>query len=633
MRFNRKAIVLSIVLASLLLFSFFLCRHYRPEVKPNNEAFLHTLNSFRDFERFAGTPLDDAYPTITTVKVVYDLRGKQMYYINSHLFRLHYDFCSKVLGYKLGLRLFNMANYGDQREFYLANINYLKGNRRFVLEFGPSDEIDSLQIIEMYSLVSRSAFFKDSLLLLLNNTNTLRYFGRDAAIPTCDINTLSNGIKYQSIQTGTCTGRLIICRDVKKQFLSILPNDVIVVKGTPTEIPLCKAIISDCFQTPLSHIQVLSHNKKTPSAYLATVFENDSVLKYEGKQVKLVVTEDTIVVTAASSEAISDQPAKTITLPLNTTVKTIVGIEDCKKLGNADIGAKARGFTDLKTISDDNKNLFVIPEGAFVIPFFFYQQHLEQAGVNPLLSSLSQCKIYDTRKMDSLLSCIRKAINATPVSPQLLKAVSEKIVTNKAGNSYRFRSSSNAEDLLNFSGAGLYESKTAKVRDPKKTVERAIRKVWASMYNYRAYQERRFSGIEEKTVAMSILVHRSFPDEDINGVIITMNIYRDDYPGIVINAQKGDVSTVDPPDSVTCEQLILTENRLMNPFSKKISARYITYSSLNPEGPLLSYDQLVLLKKSTDAIVSFYKSKNNAWDIEFKFDAGKLYIKQARPYR
>ena len=132
---------------------------------------------------------------------------------------------------------------------------------------------------------------------------------------------------------------------------------------------------------------------------------------------------------------------------------------------------------------------------------------------------------------------------------------------------------------------------------------------------------------------MSILAHRNFPSEDINGVAISKNIYRDDFPGIIINAQKGDVSTVSPPDSVICEQLILTENKVMNPFSKKVSAKYLCYSSLHPEGPLLDYDQLLRLQRSMNAIKSFYESKKLSWDIEFKFERSDLYIKQVRPYK
>ncbi|MES2679870.1 MAG: PEP/pyruvate-binding domain-containing protein [Bacteroidota bacterium] len=634
MRSEKKIFFLILFLAIAVLILQLVYRHYRIEkVSPNDQAFLHTLNSFSEFQQFAGAPLDDAYPGITSVKAVYDLRRKEIYFINSHLYRLHYDFCSKVLGYQLGLRLFNIANYGNQRDYYLANINYLEKDKRFVLEFGSSDEIDSLQIIEMYEQVSKNTFFKNELRLLLNNTNTIHYFEKQPAIPTCDLSALNGGLSYQAIQEGVCVGRLVICEDLKARYLFVRPGDILIVRGTPAEIPLCKAIISDCFQTPLSHIQVLSHNKNMPSAYLKNVFTNENIKKYDGKIVSIAVNSDTVLITMSAENVTMLRPEKQVLLPLHSTIKSIVPISQCGTLTNADIGTKAKGLSDLKIISEENEGLFRVPEGAFVIPFYFYKQHLQQAKIEPLLLALKQCELDQTARIDSLLSRIRAAIKNTALSAELLREVNEQISSNNNGTSYRFRSSSNAEDLLNFSGAGLYDSKTGQVGHKKKTVEKAIKKVWAGMYNYRAYQERSVANINENTAAMSVLVHRSFPDEDLNGVIITKNIYRSDYPGIVVNAQKGDVSTVSPPDSVQCEQFILTENSLMNPFSKKVSAKYLCYSSLHPTGPLLTYDQLLLLQRSVKSITTYYAEKKLAWDLEFKFEKNKLYIKQVRPYR
>ncbi|HOZ88295.1 MAG TPA: PEP/pyruvate-binding domain-containing protein, partial [Bacteroidia bacterium] len=449
----------------------------------------------------------------------------------------------------------------------------------------------------------------------------------------CDLSALSGGLNYQAIGEGVCVGRLVICEDLKALYLSVRPNDIIVVRGTPAEIPLCKAIISDCFQTPLSHIQVLSHNKNMPSAYLRNVFSNENIKKYEGKIVRLSVKKDTVLITLSVGAATMHRPAKQVLLPLHTTLKTVIPIAQCAGFTNADIGTKAKGLSDLKIISEENDGLFHVPEGAFVIPFYFYKQHVQQAAIEPLLLALKHCDLGQTGRIDSLLSQIREAIKNTPLSAELLRQVNAQISNNNNGAGYRFRSSSNAEDLLNFSGAGLYDSKTGQVGHKKKTVEKAIKKVWAGMYNYRAYQERSAANINENTAAMSVLVHRSFPNEDLNGVIITKNIYRLDYPGIIVNAQKGDVSTVSPPEGVQCEQLILTENSLMNPFSKKVSAKYLCYSSLHPTGPLLTYEQLQLLQQSVKAITSYYAERNLAWDLEFKFEQNKLYIKQVRPYR
>jgi len=54
----------------------------------------------------------------------------------------------------------------------------------------------------------------------------------------------------------------------------------------------------------------------------------------------------------------------------------------------------------------------------------------------------------------------------------------------------RFRSSTNAEDIKGFNGAGLYDSYTAELDNPKKTVEEAIKKVYASLWTLRGFDER-----------------------------------------------------------------------------------------------------------------------------------------------
>jgi hypothetical protein len=211
MKSSKRIVFIIGVFTCLFLLVQLVYNYNRTERIPQNEiAFLLTLSTSTEFQKFSGAPLDNAYPGISSVKVVYDLHRKQIYFVNSNLYKLHYDFCNKVLGYKLGLDLFNIANYGSKREYYLANINYVKSSNQYVLEFGSFDEIDSLQIIDMYKHVSTSAFMKGDLQLLLNNTNTVRYFTNQNKLPTCDLSALNEGLTYHMIQAGSCVVRLMI---------------------------------------------------------------------------------------------------------------------------------------------------------------------------------------------------------------------------------------------------------------------------------------------------------------------------------------------------------------------------------------------------------------------------------------
>ncbi len=80
------------------------------------------------------------------------------------------------------------------------------------------------------------------------------------------------------------------------------------------------------------------------------------------------------------------------------------------------------------------------------------------------------------------------------------------------------RSSSNSEDLPGFSGAGLYT--TVPNVTQADALTRAVLAVWASVYNFEAYEARRAAGIGDDAVTMAVLVQLAAPS-DSSGVMIT----------------------------------------------------------------------------------------------------------------
>lgn len=92
----------------------------------------------------------------------------------------------------------------------------------------------------------------------------------------------------------------------------------------------------------------------------------------------------------------------------------------------------------------------------------------------------------------------------------------------------------NCEDLEQFNGAGLYDSVPLsgdELADRTK-VQRAIKQVWASVWNHRAVRERDFYKIPHKDVNMAILVqpyldnkmNGSLAKVQVNGVCITHDV-------------------------------------------------------------------------------------------------------------
>ena len=75
----------------------------------------------------------------------------------------------------------------------------------------------------------------------------------------------------------------------------------------------------------------------------------------------------------------------------------------------------------------------------------------------------------------------------------------------------RYRSSTNNEDLPGFNGAGLYDSKTQKPSETEDDgIDKSLKQVYASMWNFRAFTEREFHRIDHSAAAMGVVVHPNY---------------------------------------------------------------------------------------------------------------------------
>ena len=140
---------------------------------------------------------------------------------------------------------------------------------------------------------------------------------------------------------------------------------------------------------------------------------------------------------------------------------------------------------------------------------------------------------------------------------------------------------------------------------------------------------------------MALLVHRSFPEEEANGVALTNNPFDPSGldPAFYVNVQVGDTSVVLPPPGVTADSFLYYFDRTDQPVT------YLSTSSLTDNGAtVLSRTQLFELGSALDRIRSFFAPVYGvgatwwAMDVEFKFDGlpgqePELFVKQARPYQ
>ncbi|OXA97986.1 pyruvate, phosphate dikinase [Flavobacterium oncorhynchi] len=599
-----------------------------------------TLSDYEAFKAFRGKPLSDKFSNIESVKVIYDLRKQKMYYFNSTLIPLHYDFALNYLHYNQDLEVFNNENYSNtqkDRDFLLGNLNHIKGTDKWIFELAASDRMPIPLIERFFNLVINSTFIGKKLKFYLNNPEQMEWFQQNKfKIPCVKSDYIFNELTYQEVVSGSNIGILKQYKIKDLERIKPNSNEIVILDGTPDVLPNVRGIIVNELQTPLSHLVLLGKNRKIPIMAYTKVFKDTNINKLLSKKVELKIEVDTFFIKETDKKIVEKVNSKKKELTIDNTVTDLVDLSKIPKKGVNYIGSKAQNMAYLIAVSKEIP--FKTPENAHAIPFYFYTKHIQKESISPLISEL----LTSTKKDSAIwvnkqLKKIRDAIKKEPVDPLLIAKLNETF-KNAQFKNFRFRSSTNAEDLDDFNGAGLYDSKTGILGDSIKTFEKAIKQVWASVWNEASYNERELFGIDQHNIAMGILVHRSFPDELANGVIITKNIFRENFPGITVNIQKGENSVVKPEKGEICEQFVAYHfNSGTNDDDFDID--YTSISNLNNNEPLLSrkeMSRLFLVSSKIEEKMYRYWRKNtyHPVDIEFKIvgENRDLYIKQVRPF-
>ena len=606
----------------------------------NAQKHSSTLPDYEAFKAFRGKPLSDKFSNIESVKVIYDLRKQKMYYFNSTLIPLHYDFALNYLHYNKDLEVFNNENYSNtqkDRDFLLGNLNHIKGTDKWIFELAASDHMPIPLIERFFNLVINSTFIGKNLKFYLNNPEQMEWFQQNKFKISCvKSDYIFNELTYQEVVSGSNIG---ILKQYKiKDLESRKPNsnEIVILDGTPDVLPNVRGIIVNELQTPLSHLVLLGKNRKIPIMAYTKVFKDTNINKLLSKKVELKIEVDTFFIKETDKKIVEKVNSKKKKLTIDNTVTDLVDLSKIPKKGVNYIGSKAQNMAYLIAVSKEIP--FRTPENAHAIPFYFYTKHIQKESISPLISELLTSTKKDSAVwVNKQLKKIRDAIKKEPVDPVLIAKLNETF-KNAQFKNFRFRSSTNAEDLDDFNGAGLYDSKTGILGDSIKTFEKAIKQVWASVWNEASYNEREFFGIDQHNIAMGVLVHRSFPDELANGVIITKNIFRENFPGITVNIQKGENSVVKPEKGEICEQFVAYHfNSGTNDDDFDID--YTSISNLNNNEPLLSrkeMSRLFLVSSKIEEKMYRYWRKNtyHPVDIEFKIvgENRDLYIKQVRPF-
>lgn len=158
--------------------------------------------------------------------------------------------------------------------------------------------------------------------------------------------------------------------------------------------------------------------------------------------------------------------------------------------------------------------------------FLSYSTNGSETLARRIEDRLAGVDINDVRALADAGADIRKWIEETPLQPRLEKEILDQyrqMVKNTAGElSVAVRSSATAEDLQDASFAGQQETYLNVVGE--ENVLKAVKKVFASLYNDRAISYRQQRGFRHADVALSVGIQRMVrSDLGASGVMFTLD--------------------------------------------------------------------------------------------------------------
>jgi hypothetical protein len=374
-------------------------------------------------------------------------------------------------------------------------------------------------------------------------------------------------------------------------------QDLLVLPFTPTDIEgVIAGVITSTLQGELGHLAIRTARRGTPNAFVRDAAT--ALAAFDGKLVHLVVEPEDFQIseaTLADAEAFwsTHRPPTPPIVDVDPDYKKFdasweIPIDDYDLMLKR-YGGKA---TNGAFLYDLLAPQYRAP--GFAIPYYYYiqfmqsnktasridpsrqvtyQEYIQELIADPTFRSDSKHRYDELQRFRDLINDEGK------VDPALLQTVALRVlqIFGTANAYVRFRSSSNVEHLREFNGAGLHESTSGCAADeldadalgPSKCdpttnkehgVLRAVKVVWGSLWNFRAYEEREYYQIDQLKSRMAIWVYEAFTgptEEIINGVTFTGNPDVIGDRRYIVTSQLGDTPVVSPPEGVVSEKDIL----------------------------------------------------------------------------
>ncbi|MBI4889011.1 MAG: hypothetical protein HY821_00210 [Acidobacteria bacterium] len=466
----------------------------------------------------------------------------------------------------------------------------------------------------------------------------------------------------RALNPGVAIGKLEII-ETAESHQEIEPDHIYVIPATVADLKPMRGILTLDSGNALSHAQLLAANLGIPNATVPSSLL-PALKAVRGQEIFYAVTPRGTVVlrpwTALTPEEQDTWRKKKVvrarvkldTSKTNVTERRLRLLEETSMADSGVLcGPKAANLGQLKRLFPKQ----VAP--GVVVPFGVYYAHAERknaAGVS--VAGLVSSAYAESERLRSSgatseavrtamrprLAEIRKAIAAMTLEPWLMQELSAKLrSTFGPDGSYGVfvRSDTNAEDLPQFTGAGLNLTVPNVVGEAK--IAEALKAVWASPFEERAWAWRSEALESSDRVYPSVVLLRTVAS-DKSGVMATANLSTLELNDLTVNVNEGVAAVVDGGVS---ESLLLEGSGQVRLLAqaraayKKVPLPKGGFARVPTSGSdwVLSQDEIGQLRALAKDVKAKLKSARDdrgaelPWDIEFGFEKGELRLFQIRP--
>ena len=427
--------------------------------------------------------------------VVDHRHGDRLSFIDSNKYAGHMAFLNdELLTAKEGTLFVRLAVDARERPFTVGWVTRRPG-AGYGIEFWADDNFSPEHSESVQKLVSASFFAR---------------LAPPRARPADSYRVLNPGRAVGVLRVGSLAGR---------------PADdaVLVVDDLDLEeVPIPAALLLRRATSPASHLAILSQSLGIPAA----IVPGWDAAPWAGKRVAVEFGPKSLSIEPTEERAAKRPPSR-LRLPGTLAPAPLRDLYELRGGDSVRYGAKAANLGETWNARIEG---LAVPEG-FAVPFHDYAAFLRENGLQELARRAATLEAADA----ALLGELRRRIEEGKLPAELEKRLREKLAERLKGRPVFVRSSTNAEDLPGFTGAGLHKT-VPNVRSADEVL-RALREVWASLWNERAFEARRRFGIDQRTAFAGALIQAAV-DSDAAGVMLTADPERPEREDVVFIAAK-----------------------------------------------------------------------------------------------